>query len=150
VADQKQTQQPSQEDFAAKIAASVAAAVADATVRVQERIAPIESRAAGLKSPFNPEGLKVRPKLERRYIFCGGEMSEEFLTNKEIELLNKINKPGEFNGGRWRVRLRRNDGGNDTIFIDLPVKELDQRMELPNTLTAILDQIIAESSSPAA
>lgn len=143
MADEKKTAPVFTDDLTAKIAASVAQAVASATVQVQERIAPVESRKAGLRSPFNPEGLEVRPKLGRRYIFCGGDMEEKFLTNREIELVNKITKAGTYHNGKWHVRVRKDDGGNDTVFIDLPVKSLDDRMSIPHSLTVILEEIIA-------
>lgn len=148
MADQKPVPPPSlTDDLTSKIAASVAQAVAQATVQVQERIAPTEARKPGRVSVFNPEGLEVRPKLGRRYIFCGGDMDEKFMTNREIDLCNKITEPGTFHKGKWHVRVRRDDGGNDTVFIDLPVKSIDQRMEIPNSLTAILNEIIEEQAA---
>ena len=146
MADDKRVPSPVNDDLTAKIAASVAQAVAEATVKVQERIAPVEARSASRKSPFNPEGLEVRPKLGRKYIFAGGEMEPKFLTNKEIETLNKITKPGTYHNGRWHVRVRKDDGGSETVFIDLPVKSLDDRMAIPHSLMSILDEIIAEQA----
>lgn len=143
-ADPKPVQPQLTDELTAKIASSVAAAVAEATVKVQERIAPVESRHPSLASPFNPEGLKVRPRLARRYVFCGGDLHEGFLTNREIEALNRIAEPGEYHRGQWRVRVRRDDGGNETVFFELPVKEIDQRMELPNSMLAIINEIVAE------
>lgn len=146
--DKKQTSAAEkQDDFAARIADSIAKAVADATVKVQERIHPIEARASSKVSSFNPEGMEHRPKLQRRYLFSGAELKEKFLTNDEIVALNKISKPGDYHRNQWHVRVRRDDSDRETVLIDLPVKSIDQRMELPNSLIAIVDAILAEHAA---
>ena len=138
-----------QDAMTERIANSVAEAVAKATIAVNERISPVEKRSPGLVSPYNPEGLAVRPKLTSRYIFCGAEMKEKFLTNEEITLLNQVTEPGQFNKGKWKVRVRKDDGDAKTVFIDVPSKSIDDRMSLPPSLKSLLQQIIAEQATPA-
>lgn len=135
------------DDLTAKIASSVAAAVAEATVKVQERIAPIESRTPSLFSVYNPDGRKVRPKLRTRIIFAGGELREDTLTNDEIELVNKVRKPGRYHGGQWAVRIRKDDSDVETVFIDFPSRSVDQRMVLPNSFTGIVQEILKEQDA---
>jgi hypothetical protein len=142
VAD-KQEVNPSDE-MVERIASSVAAAVSQATIQVQERISPLESRHSSKVSSFNPEGLKERPKLRARVIFGGGEMKEKFLTNDEIAALNSITEPGDYQGGRWHVRIRKDDSNKETIMVDFPSKTIDDRMELPRSMKAIIDTILAE------
>lgn len=133
-----------QDDFAARIAESVAQAVASATVKVNETIRPNEQRKASKESVYNPEGSDVRPKLKNEYVFCGSRVSERQLTNEEIETFNLIETPGEYRGGRWKVRVRKDDGGRKSVFIDLPHKNIDDRMAVPSSLMAILNEILAE------
>ena len=139
----------SKDDFAARIAESVAKAVAQATVQVQERIAPVEKRSGTKVSFFNPEGIDPRPKLERAYIFCGAELKEKFLTNDEIAVLNKLKVPGDYHRGQWKVRVRNAGSDKETVVVELPVKDINQRMDLPRGLTAIVSEIIADQK-PAA
>jgi hypothetical protein len=136
VAEQKQTAVADEE--------RIATLVADAVVKVQERIAPIESRHPSLVSPFNPEGLKVRPKLDNRYVFCGAPCEENVLTNEEIRALNTITEPGSYRSGRWQVLVRSEADGKKTVFINIPHKTIDERMNMPHSLLAIIAEIQAE------
>jgi hypothetical protein len=139
VAEQKQTAVVESEERIANI-------VADAVVKVQERIQPTEKREASLVSPFNPEGLKVRPKLENRYIFCGAPCEENILTNEEVRSLNTITEPGTYRGGRWQVLVRQEMDGKKTIFINIPHKTIDERMDMPHSLLAIIAEIKKEDA----
>lgn len=135
--------------YAAMIASAVAKAVAESTAAIQEKLHPTEKREPSLISPFNPDGRKVRPKLNARYIFCGAELRADQMTNDEIEVMNKISKAGDYHKNQWHVRVKLDDSGKHTILIDLPVKTLDQRMEMPNSLIAIVQEILAEEASKA-
>ena len=117
------------------------------SVKVQERINPIESRHSSKESCFNPDGRAVRPKLRARFIYSGAEMSEKFLTNDEIELLNKVTEPGDFHRNRWHVRVRKDDSGKETVIIDFPTKSVDDRMELPHSMVAMINEILAEQKT---
>jgi hypothetical protein len=138
----EQQQQPAQMND--RLAASIATAVADAVVKVQERINPIEDRKASLTSSLNPSG-KPKPKLRRKVYFCGAELREKFSTPEEINALNAIDFTGDFHRKLWQVR-EANVGGSDTaaLFINIPCKTIDQRMDLPNSLLAVLSEIQAE------
>ncbi len=130
-----------------RFATAIANAVAQATVQVQERINPHEARFPKPHSAFNPEGLTVRPALTRKCYFAGGEMKQKTLKNSEILLLNQITKPGAYNGGKWRVIIRTDSGGQDRLFIELPTKSIDDRMALPRSLTEVLNQILSEQAA---
>lgn len=135
--------------FAAVIASAVAKAVAETTAALQAKQSPPENRFPISRDSKNPEGLadKDRPKLRCRYFFCGAELEEKSMTNAEIRKVNEITVPGQYHKGQWRVRTRLDDDGVPTFFIDLPVKTLDQRMEIPRGLIAIIDEILAEEAS---
>lgn len=134
-------QKQSMEDFAKAIASSVAAAVAEATVKVQERIAPIQASKSSTVSSINPTGGE-RPKLSRRTFFCGAEQNVKYLTNEEIGLFNQLTRDGSYGQhGGWRV-LTRKRGDKNIVFIDVPHKDINERMELPNSLVGILSMFI--------
>jgi hypothetical protein len=80
------------------------------------------------KTPFNPTGDRTRPKLTRRTFQNGARLREHFLTNEEIDLLNKI-KAGEY-GSTVRVRVieTNDDGANPTVEIQYRNKTTDDRM----------------------
>jgi hypothetical protein len=147
VAEPVEQEVVSQDERDARLASTIAKAVADATVQVNERLNPHEARFPKPHSPFNPEGLAVRPKLTRKCYFAGGEMKPKTLTNAEINLLNKITRPGVFNKGKWRVRLQEDSGGTQRMFIDVPTKSIDDRMALPRSITELLNQILAEQAA---
>jgi hypothetical protein len=130
-----------------RFATAIANAVAQATVQVNERINPHEVRFPKPHSAFNPEGLTVRPTLTRKCYFAGGEMKQKTLKNSEILLLNQITRPGAYNGGKWRVIIRTDSGGQDRLFIELPTKSIDDRMALPRSLTEVLNQILSEQAA---
>lgn len=135
--------------FAGIIAAAVAKAVAETTAALQAKQSPPENKFPISRDSKNPEGLadKDRPKLRCRYFFCGAELRAQDMTNAEIRKVNEITVAGVYHKGQWRVRTRLDDDGVPTFFIDLPVKTIDQRMDIPRGLIAIIDEILAEESS---
>lgn len=145
MAEYEKKQKGSEEDRDERLAALVAQAVAQATVKVQERIAPLEKREASKVSVYNPTG-GVRPKLNRTFIFAGAALSERFLTNDEIEALNTLPDNGQFHRGQWRLRTMER-GDEKITFIDLPVKDVNQRMDLPRGVKAIVAEVHAEAAA---
>jgi hypothetical protein len=141
---QIETRQDQDQALAAVIAGAVAKAVAETQAALDEKKGPPENKTGSLKSCYNPEGLKVRPKLAGKFYFCGAELDPNYLTNDEIRKLNTITFSGDFHKNQWHVRVRRDDDNTMLVRIDLPVKTLDQRMEIPNSLMAILDEIKAD------
>lgn len=130
-----------EEPSASDILKALPKAIAEATIEIQNRHRLLEVPNPPKKSVFNPTG-GPRPKLARRVYFCGHVEEEGSLTNEEIELYNKV-RPGEYNGGQWKVTSRKN-GAVEEIFIALPVADPDQRMALPHKLSLILQQIVSE------
>lgn len=129
------------ENVAKSVATATAQAIAenDAKNRIVQNDKPIQ------KSVYNPTGGPKKP-LARRTIFCGAEQNAKFLKPEEIELFNKI-KPGRYNGRRWEVIEQVLDNNETTIEVRIPVREVQDRMELAQTapsLVAILKLIIAE------
>ena len=130
--------------LAAVIAGAVAKAVAETQAALDEKKGPPENKFPVSKDYRNPEGLKVRPKLYAKFYFCGAELSADTMTNAEIAKLNQIKFPGDYHKNQWHVRMRRDDSDHVEVRIDLPVKTLDQRMDIPNSLVKIIDEILEE------
>jgi hypothetical protein len=124
---------PPSDDLATRIAVAVAEAVAGANAK---QFGPQEVR-------FRVE--PTRPKLNGEFYLSGGPLKPQQLSDAEIVALNKITVPGRYHGGKWIVRIRK-DQDKTVTTIDVPCKTIDQRMELPNSLIGILSEIEAEAA----
>lgn len=101
-----------------------------------------------INTPWTPKDGSPKLKLKRKMYQHGLVMDEDFLTNEEIALLNKV-RPGRFMNGHVNVR-RRKDWGID---IDYPVKTAAQRMRLASefrirSLTELLERCLEEVNNP--
>jgi hypothetical protein len=125
----------------------LAKAVATATVTAQRELRaeerPIEIARSSRVSAYNPTG-GPRPSLKRTTVFCGAEQSGDSLTNEEIELFNRL-QAGRYNLGKWQVLVREDGMAETYVEVKLPTATLDQRMEMPASLVAILSKIVHEA-----
>lgn len=100
-------------------------------------------------TPWTPKtGKKL--KLKRKMFQHGLPLSEEWLSNEEIDLLNKI-RPGKYGDG-FIVVFRRRDRGVD---IEYPIKTASQRLRLVNqfgirNLSELCKFCITEAEKPKA
>lgn len=99
-------------------------------------------------TPWTPKDGSPRLKLKRKIYQHGILLDQKFLSNPEIDAMNKL-RPGSYCGGFIRV-VRRRDKGLD---IDYPIKSPAQRMRLPSTyglrnITEVVQQCILEAAQP--
>lgn len=110
---------------------------------------PQKSMAQAIyRTPFNPTGKKRRPKLSRKTLMNGHPLSEAFLTDREILLLNQL-KAGKYQNRRWTV-TELDGEGTSTVQLFIPNKTQADRIEMAQkgkTLADLLDLIIAEQKS---
>ncbi len=131
------------------IATAVSASTAKAILEDGAKQRTIERTTPDRTSAYNPEGKDVMPKLSRASMFCGAVQNERFMKEEEILLFNQI-KPGRYNGRKWEVIEHKPSPDETAIEIRIPVKEIQDRIELAMTapsLVAILKLIIAEQSA---
>lgn len=108
------------------------------------------------KNPFNrkvntawtPKDGARKLKLKRKTYHHGLLLSEDILSNDEIDVLNKI-RPGRYLDN-YVVVFRRRDRGID---IDYPMKTSSQRLRLVNqfgirNMKELCERIIAEAEAP--
>jgi hypothetical protein len=91
-------------------------------------------------SAFNPDGLAVRPTLgyraedgswkPRPTFFVGSRLTEDMLTNEEIEAYNSITEDHSSRNGQWTAEVRQN-GKTQELWIKVPYFEPSDRMNLP-------------------
>jgi hypothetical protein len=148
MAEQK-AQEVNLDALVTSIAKAVSESTAKAVADAESKVRTIEDQRPSLKSALNPTGSANRPKLARPVIFCGAPQREKQLSNTEIELFNQI-KPGRYNNRKWEVIEQVAENDERTIEIRIPVKEVQDRIELAMTapdLTSILKLIIAEQGA---
>lgn len=113
---------------------------------------PVEKKTAANRkpgSPWAPKDGSKKLKLRRDHFQHGIKIDPDFLSNVDIELLNKL-KVGRFLDG-WVKVYRRKDHGID---IDYPVKTAQQRLKLVSTygvrsFAELLQRCIDEAANPA-
>lgn len=90
----------------------------------------------------HPEGDVARPKdkLNMDTYHCGVRLREDTLTPAEIELLNALDSDQECRGGRWRVEIQKS-GTRQRRLIWMPIKTMDDRASLPESLALILMEL---------
>jgi hypothetical protein len=124
-------------------------ALADAFVSAIERTRPPEKKTIQTRkvnTPWTPKGearLKLRRKMYHHGMVIGTKIS-----NKEIELLNKI-KPGSYCDNYVRVTVRKDRG----LDVDYPCRTNSQRLKLINaygirSFAELLERIIDEQNNP--
>ena len=102
------------------------------------------------KTPWNPEGKKVRATLRCRMTQNDTRIGESRLSEEEINLFNQL-KPGKYQGGNWVVTATNKDGV-ETLNLYIPNKTMSDRYKMKGIagtrgLAGILDVIIAEAAS---
>ena len=128
-----------------------AQALVEALVQAIQITKPIEKKTVATrtsKSPWDPKDGSKKLKLKRRMFQHGLPIDPDFITNEDIELLNRL-KTGRFMDG-WVKVFKRKDGGID---IDYPVKTPSQRMKLSGqfgirSLNDLLARCIEEAKNP--
>ena len=105
------------------------------TVRVQNAFHP------GRSVFSHPEGEEAHPKerLARETFFCGVLQENDSLTPSEISLFNQITSSKRSRNGTWTADL---DPTRNRLVISLPHASINERMELPGSLSLILMEFI--------
>ncbi|MGV1037711.1 MAG: hypothetical protein ACOYD0_11905 [Candidatus Nanopelagicales bacterium] len=102
----------------------------------------------GISAFSYPEGDVARPKPilsdatgnPRETFFCDVRQNEDSLTPAEIEAFNQIRTDCSTRNDTWWARIFKN-GMREVVRIMVPCKDLDARMQLPKSLTAILFEL---------
>jgi len=121
---------------------------------VEADVAPIKQVPLAkykAQTPWNPEGKPehVRPKLRRTVYLSNRRLSESFLSDEEITLLNRI-KAGKYNERRWVVVETDGEADGSAISIIIPNKTPEDRMRLKGEapdIATVLRRIIAEQEA---
>ena len=101
-----------------------------------------------VNTPWTPKDGSPKLKLKRAMYQHSILLDADMLTNKQIELLNKL-KPGSFLDGWVTVRRRRDKG----VDIDYKIKTAAQRLRLVNQFgirdfDELLERCIDEANNP--
>jgi hypothetical protein len=101
-----------------------------------------------VNTPWTPKDGSAKLKFKRRMFQHGIMLDEDFLTNEQIALGNKL-KPGSYLDGHVRVTKRRDKG----IDVSYPMKTAAQRLRLVNQFgirdfTELLARIVDEQNNP--
>lgn len=100
------------------------------------------------ETPWTPPPGQERLKLKRKMYQHGLPISEKFVTNEQIALMNKL-RPGVYLDGHVRVTRRKDKG----VDISYPVKSPAQRLRLVNgfgvrNFTELLQRLNEEADKP--
>lgn len=128
------------EQIISEVATAVAQAVVDAQLKTGK---VVEQNTGGLQ--WNETPGKVRPTFKRKTVFCNSVQTERQCSDTEIELFNQLT-PGRYHNRQWEVIIRE-DGNDSWMEVRLPVSTIEQRMDIPNSLVAILQEMIAEAKT---
>lgn len=124
----------------------------NALVQAIQLTKPVEKKTAANRkpaSPWDPKDGSKKLKLKRKMYQHGIPIDPDFLSNEDIQLLNRL-KVGTFLSG-WVKVYKRKDSGID---IDYPIKTASQRLRLVSnfgirSLRELLERCIAEANDPA-
>jgi len=115
----------------------------DALKLLAERSAPRENPDYNEVSVFtHPEGQRKRPKAElsRETFFCGSRVRGDELTPAEIDAFNAITVSRTARNGTWTAEVKQN-GQAQQLYVTVPSRTVDERMELPGSLLLILREL---------
>jgi len=106
-----------------------------------------------LKTPFIDRAKeratnKRKPSLSRNTFQNGYRLRDEFLVAEEIDLLNKIKKPGRYINRMVEVIIR-DEGSEQVLELRYSNKSPDQRFELKNyarSLREICERVLEEGA----
>lgn len=126
-------------------------ALVNALVQAIQLTKPVEKKNAVNRkpgSPWDPKDGSKKLKLKRKMYQHSMIIDPDFMTNEEIDLLNKL-KVGRFMNGWVRVYRRKDHG----IDIDYPVKTASQRLKLVSehgirNFKELLERCISEAANP--
>lgn len=101
-----------------------------------------------VRTPWTPKDGSKKLKLKRKMYHHGLLVNEDILSNREVELCNKV-RIGKYCDGYVNI-VRRRDRGVD---IDYQVKTASQRLRLVNqfgirNLSELLEYCIQEAEAP--
>lgn len=99
-------------------------------------------------SPWTPKDGSPKLKLKRKVYQHGILLTEKMMTNKRVDLFNKV-RPGSYVDD-WVKITRRRDKGLDITW---PMRSHAQRAKLPHVyglrnLDEILERCISEAENP--
>ncbi len=102
------------------------------------------------RSVFNPAGvfddrgkaLAPKVKFRRATFFQGVRLAGELETPDEIELCNQFTQDKEAREGRWTARIEDKGRPNERLYIAIPSKTVDDRMENSLPFTLILRELL--------
>lgn len=102
------------------------------------------------RSAFNPPGvfddrgtpLAPKVKFRRATFFQGVRLAGELETPIEIELCNKFTDDKEAREGRWTARVENKGRPNERLYISIPSKTVDDRMENSLPFSLILRELL--------
>jgi len=102
----------------------------------------------GISAFSHPEGDVARPKdkLNMDTYHCGVRLREDTLTPAEIELLNALDSDRECRGGKWKVEIQKT-GSRPRRLLWMPIKTMDDRASLPESLSIILLELATGSET---
>ena len=98
-----------------------------------------------IRTPWNPSGSRLRPKLSRHTFMNGFRMHEQTMKNDAIRLFNQL-KPGKYNKGRWVV-IAADEQEGTTINLYVQNKSFADRIQLKSdarNLVELLTKIVQE------
>jgi len=103
---------------------------------------------AKIRTPWNPTGDRMRPKLQRITRMNGFRLTETKLTNNAIRLFNQL-RAGKYNQGRWVVMESTDPAAGNSGAVDLYVqnKSFADRIQLKGdapTIDVLLWKIVKE------
>lgn len=102
----------------------------------------------GISAFSHPEGDVAHPKdkLNMDTYHCGVRLREDTLTPAEITLLNDLNSDRECRGGKWKVEIQK-VGNRARRLLWMPIKTMDDRASLPESLSLILLELATGSET---
>ena len=154
----------SQTEFVAAIAAAVQAALAahngpNQAEVIAEAIAAGMAKNAPIRKMSYAEYTKTgrgrgpygdgSVKMDRQYFQLGSRIMEHNVTNEEVELLNRLDRPGRYLDRLVEVIFQQ-DGPEEVVNIMWPCRTRDQiahQQEKFNGLADLLRKIIAENEA---
>ena len=101
----------------------------------------------GISAFSYPEGdvARPKPKLNMDTFFCGVRIRENELTPAEIDLYNMLMVSKTSRNGKWSCDVQQ-VGNKKRRLINVPVKTLDNRSDLPSSLSLILMEFATEGA----
>ena len=132
----------------ASLSPEALAAFAKATVEATAALNPKREIENPPPAFWNGFGLPDFPKFKyEKVFFCGARQEPKNARREEIQLFNKITRPGLYGPDKtWEVRIANNE-----LQVNIQrINKKEVRMELPRSLVDILQIIVDEQNAVAA